>query len=38
MIKGIRKCQEYRNYRYDEELIVPIIENTPEEKDLKVWL
>lgn len=35
MIKGIRKCQEYRNYRYDEELIVPIIENTPEEKDLK---
>lgn len=23
-------------YRYDEELVVPIIENTPEEKDLQV--
>lgn len=22
--------------RYDEELVIPIIENTPEEKDLKV--
>ena len=23
-------------YRYDDELVVPIVENTPEEKDLKV--
>lgn len=57
MIKGIRKCQSDRNYRYvynllclinvlhdssamscryDEELVVPIIENTPQERDLKV--
>lgn len=34
MIKGIRKGQTKTNYRYDEELVVPIIENTPEEKDL----
>ena len=24
------------NYRYDETLVVPIVENTPEERDLKV--
>ena len=24
------------NYTYDEELVIPIVENTPEEKDLKV--
>ena len=24
------------NHRYDDELVVPIIENTPHEKDLKV--
>ena len=24
------------NYRYNEELVIPIIENTPEEKELKV--
>lgn len=24
-------------FRYDEELVVPIIENTPEERDLKVY-
>ncbi|XP_071955466.1 methylthioribulose-1-phosphate dehydratase-like [Antedon mediterranea] len=35
MIKGIKKCTSGGNYRYDEELIVPIIENTPEERDLK---
>ena len=26
------------NYRYDETLVVPIVENTPEECDLKVGL
>jgi methylthioribulose-1-phosphate dehydratase len=26
---------ECRNYRYDEELVVPIIENTPFERDLQ---
>ncbi|XP_065157188.1 probable methylthioribulose-1-phosphate dehydratase [Atheta coriaria] len=35
MIKGIRNCKLGRNYNYDEELIVPIIENTPFEQDLK---
>ncbi|XP_060694387.1 methylthioribulose-1-phosphate dehydratase [Hemiscyllium ocellatum] len=35
MIKGIRKCRSGGCYRYDELLVVPIIENTPEEKDLK---
>ncbi|XP_060085342.1 methylthioribulose-1-phosphate dehydratase-like isoform X1 [Ylistrum balloti] len=35
MIKGIRKCKSGVNYRYDEKLIVPIVENTPHEKDLK---
>lgn len=35
MIKGIKKCRQGINYRYDEELVVPIVENTPEEKDLK---
>uniref|UniRef100_UPI00398EF55B methylthioribulose-1-phosphate dehydratase isoform X2 n=1 Tax=Pristiophorus japonicus TaxID=55135 RepID=UPI00398EF55B len=35
MIKGIRKCQSGGSYRYDDLLVVPIIENTPEEKDLK---
>ncbi|KAA0723614.1 Methylthioribulose-1-phosphate dehydratase [Triplophysa tibetana] len=35
MIKGIRKGNSGTNYRYDEMLVVPIIENTPEEKDLK---
>lgn len=27
-----------RSYRYDEELIIPIIENTPFEEDLKYEL
>lgn len=35
MIKGIRKGQSGLSYRYDEELVVPIIENTPFERDLK---
>nr|XP_023662792.1 methylthioribulose-1-phosphate dehydratase isoform X1 [Paramormyrops kingsleyae] len=35
MIKGIRKGNTGTNYRYDETLVVPIIENTPEEVDLK---
>ncbi|XP_053279728.1 methylthioribulose-1-phosphate dehydratase [Pleuronectes platessa] len=35
MIKGIRKGTGRTNYQYDETLVVPIIENTPEEKDLK---
>ena len=26
------------NYTYDEELVIPIIENTPQEEDLKVGL
>lgn len=35
MIKGLKKGTTGVNYRYDEELVVPIIENTPEERDLK---
>jgi len=35
MIKGIKNAKLKRNYRYDERLKVPIVENTPEEKDLK---
>lgn len=35
MIKGIYDYKLKRNLRYDEELIVPIIENTPFEKDLE---
>ena len=38
MIKGIKKCKSGVAYRYDEELVVPIIENTPFEEDLKVIL
>lgn len=34
MIKGIRNQEKKRSYRYDEELIIPIIENTPFEEDL----
>ncbi|GFS18437.1 methylthioribulose-1-phosphate dehydratase [Elysia marginata] len=34
MIKGIKKCQTGTYYRYDDELVVPIIENTPFEEDL----
>uniref|UniRef100_A0A2R9AMB2 Methylthioribulose-1-phosphate dehydratase n=1 Tax=Pan paniscus TaxID=9597 RepID=A0A2R9AMB2_PANPA len=35
MIKGIKKCTSGGYYRYDDMLVAPIIENTPEEKDLK---
>ncbi len=35
MIKGIRKGNTGEYYRYDEELVVPIVENTPHEADLK---
>ncbi|RNA14531.1 Methylthioribulose-1-phosphate [Brachionus plicatilis] len=35
MIKGIRKCTMGGYYRYDEELVIPIVENTPFEEDLK---
>ncbi|RXM32029.1 Methylthioribulose-1-phosphate dehydratase [Acipenser ruthenus] len=35
MIKGIRKGSSGTSYRYDDTLVVPIIENTPEERDLK---
>ncbi|KAG8190365.1 hypothetical protein JTE90_022012 [Oedothorax gibbosus] len=35
MIKGIVKGNTGVTYRYDDKLIVPIIENTPYEKDLK---
>ncbi|XP_078669623.1 methylthioribulose-1-phosphate dehydratase-like isoform X3 [Branchiostoma floridae x Branchiostoma belcheri] len=35
MIKGIRRAKSGGNYRYFDELVVPIVENTPEERDLK---
>jgi methylthioribulose-1-phosphate dehydratase len=35
MIKGVKKDRTGENYRYDEVLIVPIIENTPEEHQLQ---
>ncbi|XP_026466507.1 probable methylthioribulose-1-phosphate dehydratase, partial [Ctenocephalides felis] len=38
MIKGIYSYSLKRNLRYDEELCVPIIENTPFEKDLEEYL
>lgn len=34
MIKGIRNDVTGKNLRYDQQLIVPIIENTPFEADL----
>ncbi|KOB65776.1 putative methylthioribulose-1-phosphate dehydratase, partial [Operophtera brumata] len=34
MIKGIRDATLDRYLRYDEKLVVPIIENTPFERDL----
>lgn len=36
MIKGIGRGKGKPNLRYHDELVVPIIENTPEERDLKV--
>lgn len=35
IISGIRNQVTGKAYRYDDELIVPIIENTPFEKDLE---
>ncbi|XP_064008247.1 methylthioribulose-1-phosphate dehydratase isoform X1 [Pogoniulus pusillus] len=35
MIKGIQKCTSGGYHRYDDLLVVPIVENTPEERDLK---
>ncbi|KAH0946605.1 hypothetical protein HN011_012094 [Eciton burchellii] len=35
MIKGIWNHEKNRSYRYDEKLVIPIIENTPFEEDLK---
>ena len=34
MIKGIRKGSSNTNLRYFDRLVVPIVENTPEEEDL----
>lgn len=34
MIKGIKKGSSKDRFRYDETLVIPIIENTPFEKDL----
>ena len=38
MIKGIKIGSTSKNLRYDEELVVPIIDNTPEEQDLKEYM
>ena len=38
MIKGMKKGTTGANYRYDEELVIPIIDNTPEEQDLKAGM
>lgn len=35
MIKAIINCKTGKNYRYDEELVIPIIENQNEELDIK---
>jgi len=37
MIKGIKNQATGKNYRYDDQLVVPIIENTCFESDLKVF-
>ena len=34
MIKGICKCNTWGNHRYDDTLVVPVIENAYEESDL----
>ena len=36
MIKGISRGQTGKKYCYHDELVIPIIENTPEERDLTV--
>ena len=38
MIKGIRVGSSQANLRYFDELVVPIVDNTPEEKDLTARL
>ncbi|KAL5007204.1 hypothetical protein ScPMuIL_016010 [Solemya velum] len=38
MIKGIRKNKSGGYYRYDEMLVVPIIDNAQDEKDLKLQM
>ncbi|XP_064601896.1 methylthioribulose-1-phosphate dehydratase-like [Liolophura sinensis] len=35
MIKGIINDKTGINFRYDDTLVIPIVENTPEERDLK---
>ncbi|XP_046864107.1 methylthioribulose-1-phosphate dehydratase-like [Xenia sp. Carnegie-2017] len=35
MIKAIVNCRTGRNYRYDEELVIPIVENENEEIEIK---
>ena len=34
MIKGVRKCRTWENHRFDDTLVVPVIENTYEDRDL----
>ncbi|CAG8533417.1 13744_t:CDS:2, partial [Racocetra persica] len=34
MIKGIRRGSGKENFRYYDTLVVPIVDNTPEEEDL----
>jgi len=38
MIKGIKIGQTGKNLKYYDELVVPIIDNTPEEQDLKEFM
>ena len=35
MIKAIVNCKTGKNYRYDEELVIPIVENENEEIEIK---
>jgi len=35
MIKGLKRGNSNQSYKYDEELIIPIIENTLYEADLE---
>eukprot|EP01134_Creolimax_fragrantissima_P006330 CFRG6330T1 len=38
MIKGIRRDGKRENHRYHDTLVVPIIDNTPEERDLTSFM